>query len=104
MAKEPRPTREGELLAGKYRLERRLGAGGMGEVDGAQNELIGRAVAIKVLRREVAENDEVVTRFLREARAAKLVRHENVVDVLDVGTDATGAPFIVQDLLEGQDL
>ncbi len=97
-------TREGELLAGKYRLERRLGAGGMGEVYRARNELVGRDVAIKVLRREMCGHEEVVQRFLREARAANVVQHPNVVDVLDMGTDAHNVPFIVQELLHGQDL
>ena len=95
---------EGTLLAGKYLLETRLGAGGMGEVFRAQNTLIGRAVAIKVLRPEHAQNPDIVTRFLREARAANLVRHHNVVDVLDIGQDERGTPFIVQELLEGEDL
>lgn len=97
-------TREGELLAGKYRLERRLGGGGMGEVYRARNELIGRPVAIKVLHAQHAANSEVVSRFLREARAANIVRHPNVVDVLDIGQDDQGVPFIVQELLDGEDL
>ena len=94
----------GSLLAGKYMLEKRLGAGGMGEVYQAQNVLIGRQVAIKVLKAEHAQNTEIVTRFMREAKAANLVRHPNVVDVLDVGQDENGTPFIVQELLEGEDL
>ena len=104
MPRNPDPSREGVLLAGKYRLEKLLGAGGMGEVYRAQNEIIGRPVAIKVLRSEFTDNAEIVSRFLREARAANLVRHANVVDVLDFGSDESGAPFIVQELLEGGDL
>jgi serine/threonine-protein kinase len=76
----------------------------MGHVFRATNELVGRTVAIKVLRSEHATNASIVERFLREARAANLVRHPNVVDVLDVGSDADGAPFIVQELLLGEDL
>src|SRR4051812_19962828 len=99
------PSREGELLAHKYRLEKRLGAGGQGEVYRARNELIGREGAIKLLRGEWATDATTVTRFVREARAANMVRHQNVVDVLDIGTDAaSGAPFIVQELLTGQPL
>ena len=98
------PAGEGTLLAGKYLLEKRLGSGGMGEVYRAQNTLIGRDVAIKILRPEHAQNTEIVTRFLREARAANLVRHHNVVDVLDIGQDEHGTPFIVQELLLGEDL
>jgi tRNA A-37 threonylcarbamoyl transferase component Bud32 len=94
----------GDLLGGKYTLEARLGAGAMGEVWKATHRDLGRAVAIKILRREHTEDPHVVTRFLREARAANLVRHTNVVDVLDVGQDDAGTPFLVEELLEGQDL
>ena len=90
-------NRVGEVLASKYRLEELLGSGGMGHVYRAVNEHIGRAVAIKVLRAEHAQNSQVVERFLREARAANLVRHPNVVDVLDIGKEDGGAPFIVQE-------
>lgn len=96
--------RLGDMLASKYRLEQLLGSGGMGHVYRATNEDIGRAVAIKVLRTEHATNPQYVERFLREARAANLVRHPNVVDVLDIGRDADGSPFIVQELLNGRDL
>ncbi|MFO0557914.1 MAG: serine/threonine-protein kinase [Polyangiales bacterium] len=91
------------LLANKYRLQKRLGAGGMGEVYRAVNESIGRPVAIKILRPELLRNEDVVQRFLREAKAATLVRHANVVDVLDV-LDHDGIPFMVQELLSGEDL
>src|SRR5215472_14127243 len=94
----------GDLLAGKYTLEARLGAGAMGEVWRATQADVGRAVAIKILRGEHAADSGLVTRFLREARAANLVRHVNVVDVYDVGQDDAGTPFLVQELLEGQDL
>lgn len=97
-------SRVGELLASKYRLDKRLGVGGTGEVYRAENIAIGRSVAIKILREESMSNAQVVQRFLREAKAANRVRHPNVVDVLDVGEDAAGIPFIVQELLHGQDL
>ncbi len=97
-------NRAGQVLASKYRLEELLGSGGMGHVYRATNELVGRPVAIKLLRPEHAANEQVVERFLREARAANLVRHPNVVDVLDIGKDEGGSPFIVQELLKGQDL
>jgi eukaryotic-like serine/threonine-protein kinase len=100
----PRVSREGEVLSGKYRLEKMLGKGAVGLVYRAQNTLIGRTVAIKLLRPEHASDDELVARFLREARAANLVRHPNVVDVLDIGQDEDGVPFIVEEFLEGQDL
>jgi serine/threonine-protein kinase len=97
-------VREGSVLVGKYVLESRLGSGAMGEVWRACNTALGRDVAIKLLRVEHANNAEIVERFLREARTANLVRHPNVVDVLDVGLDDIGGPFLVQELLEGNDL
>jgi eukaryotic-like serine/threonine-protein kinase len=97
-------SRVGDVLASKYRLEELLGSGGMGHVYRAVNVEIERAVAIKVLRSEHATNGPIVERFLREARAANLVRHPNVVDVVDIGRDGDGSPFIVQELLKGEDL
>jgi len=94
---------EGVVLANRYRIDKRLGAGGMGEVYRATNVVIDRPVAIKVLRRELTRNEEIVQRFLREAKAAIIVRHPNVVDVLDV-LEHDGVPFIVQELLNGKDL
>jgi serine/threonine-protein kinase len=99
-----RGGREGETLKGKYRLEALLGSGGMGEVYRARNITIGRACAIKLLHGEHAASPHVVERFLREAKAANRVRHPHVVEVLDIDTDAAGVPFIVQELLEGDDL
>ncbi|MFO0562544.1 MAG: serine/threonine-protein kinase [Polyangiales bacterium] len=94
---------EGVVLANRYRIDKRLGAGGMGEVYRATNTVIDRPVAIKVLHRELTRNAEIVERFLREAKAAIIVRHPNVVDVLDV-LEHDGVPFIVQELLNGRDL
>ncbi|MBX3231515.1 MAG: serine/threonine protein kinase [Labilithrix sp.] len=96
--------RKGDFLAGKYLLEDCLGVGGMGEVYRATNVSLGRKVAIKVLAAEYANIDDDVNRFLREARAAAAVTHANVVDVFDVSRDDDGTPFIVQELLDGEDL
>jgi eukaryotic-like serine/threonine-protein kinase len=96
--------RKGDFLAGKYLLEDCLGIGGMGEVYRATNVSLGRQVAIKLLSPEFVHIEEDVLRFLREARAAAAVRHVNVVDVLDVARDDDGTPFIVQELLAGEDL
>jgi serine/threonine protein kinase len=104
-AVEPtQPSRQGETLCGKYRLDALLGQGGMGEVYRARNVLVGRDVAIKLLRREHAQNPIIVQRFMREATAANLVRHPNAVDIQDIDTDQHGTPFIVQELLTGEDL
>jgi eukaryotic-like serine/threonine-protein kinase len=97
-------SREGEVLVGKYKLMARLGAGGMGEVYRAENLLIGRTVAIKLLLPEHVRAKDLAERFLREARAAVIVHHPNVVDVLDIGEDPSAGPFIVQEFLEGEDL
>ncbi len=102
--REGQLLREGQMLIGKYALEKRLGVGSMGEVYRARNAAIDRVVAIKILRKEHARNDQVVTRFLREAKAANMVQHRNVAQVLDVGQDEEGVPFIVQEYLEGRDL
>jgi eukaryotic-like serine/threonine-protein kinase len=97
-------ARKGEFLASKYLLEDCLGVGGMGEVYRATNMSLGRPVAIKLLAPDFSKNEDDVLRFLREARAAAAIRHPNVVDVLDVARDDDGTPFIVQELLSGQDL
>ena len=99
-----RGERQGDFLAGKYLLEDCLGIGGMGEVYRATNMALGRKVAIKLLSPSFVKNEDDVIRFLREARAAATVRHANVVDVLDVSRDDDGTPFIVQELLSGEDL
>jgi len=76
----------------------------MGEVYRATNMSLGRNVAVKILNKEHTANEDDVLRFLREARAAAAVRHPNVVDVFDVARDDDGTPFIVQELLSGEDL
>jgi serine/threonine protein kinase len=97
------PSRAGELLGGRYRLGERLAVGGMGEVYRAVNETVSRPVAIKLLKRELADRPEAVRRFLREGRATNRVDHPNIVKVVDVDQDGDQL-FIVQDLLEGEDL
>jgi serine/threonine protein kinase len=97
-------ARKGDFLGGKYLLEDCLGIGGMGEVYRATNVSLGRKVAIKLLNKEHTSNEDDVMRFLREARAAAAIRHVNVVDVFDVSRDDDGTPFIVQELLSGEDL
>lgn len=91
------------VLAGKYRLDSLLGEGGMGQVYRATNLLLGREVAIKILRKEFAVNPSSREKFIAEARAANTVRHPHVVDVLDVVADDV-CPYIVQELLSGQTL
>jgi serine/threonine-protein kinase len=94
----------GDVLAGKYRVERLLGSGGMGIVLAATHLELEEKVALKLLLPHVTQTPDAVARFLREARAALKVRSEHVVRVLDVGRLESGAPYMVMEYLEGQDL
>ena len=96
-----------ELVAlgpgGRYRLVRRIATGGMGEVWQADDTVLGRRVALKVLVEELAVDDRATRRFVREARATARLTHTNVARVYDFGRDG-GAPFLVMELLEGETL
>jgi eukaryotic-like serine/threonine-protein kinase len=96
--------REGDVLAGKFRIERVLGVGGMGMVVSAMHIHLDERVAIKFLLPEALSNSEAVARFGREARAAVKIKSEHVARVIDVGALETGAPYMVMELLRGQDL
>jgi eukaryotic-like serine/threonine-protein kinase len=88
---------------GRYRLVRRIASGGMGEVWEADDTVLGRRVALKVLVEELAADDRATRRFVREARATARLTHPNVARVYDFGRDG-GAPFLVMELLEGETL
>ena len=94
----------GDVLAGKYRVERILGQGGMGTVVLATQLAIDEPVAVKLLHAALASDAELVLRFQREAKAARKIRSEHVVRILDVGTLENGAPYMVMEYLEGIDL
>ncbi|HEY6555878.1 MAG TPA: serine/threonine-protein kinase [Polyangiaceae bacterium] len=96
--------RQGDLIGGKYRVEGIIGEGGMGVVLYAIHLDLDRPVAIKLVRADLTERDEVVSRMLHEARAAANIRSEHVARVLDVGRLESGAPYIVMEYLEGCDL
>jgi len=96
--------REGEVLAGKYRVERVLGVGGMGAVVAAHHVQLETRVALKFLLPATLEHPEAVGRFAREARAAVKITSEHVARVFDVGTLESGAPYLVMEFLEGVDL
>jgi serine/threonine-protein kinase len=98
------PVAPGDLVAGKYRVDRVLGAGGMGVVVAATHEQLDQRVALKFLLAAVAVNADIVHRFLREARAAVKIQSEHVARVLDVGTLETGVPYMVMEFLDGEDL
>jgi eukaryotic-like serine/threonine-protein kinase len=93
----------GTLLAGKYRLEQRIGAGGMGEVWRATDEKLDRPVAVKVMQPGLLADPEFVQRFRVEARAMAKVRHPNVVAVYDFDDDAAGA-YLVMEYVAGESL
>src|SRR6516164_1970841 len=94
MGEQGAPVAPGEVVAGKYRVDRILGAGGMGVVVAATHLELDRAVAIKFLLPDAAQDPETVARFSREARAAAKIQGEHVVRVLDVGVLESGLPYL----------
>jgi hypothetical protein len=92
------------LLAERYRLDRRLAAGGMGAVYKATDTQLGRSIAVKIMRADIAGNIGAAERFRREARTAAAFSHPNVVTVHDFGVTAANRAFLVMELLDGVDL
>jgi serine/threonine-protein kinase len=97
------PVNPGDILAGKYRVERLLGMGNMGVVVEAIHIQLGHRVALKFLLAQ-RQNPALYERFLREARAVVSFKSQHVTRVSDVGTLDSGAPYMVMELLDGQDL
>ncbi len=93
----------GTVLSGRYRLESKLGSGGMSTVYLARDETLERWVAAKVLHREISDQPDQIERFRREARAVAQVSHPNVVAVIDAGEDG-GRPYIVFEYFDGETL
>ena len=89
---------------GNYLVDGKIGEGGMGIVYSARHELIGKRVAIKVLRPQHSTNEEHVERFFREAKATTRLNHPGTVDILDTGKLDDGRAYLVMALLEGEDL
>jgi eukaryotic-like serine/threonine-protein kinase len=104
MTAQTDPVSSGDLIGGKYRVERVLGRGGMGVVVAATHAHLGQRVAIKFLLKEAMESDGVAARFLREGRTMVQLTSEHVARVTDVGTHDNGAPYLVMEYLEGRDL
>ncbi len=94
----------GQTLDEKYRIERRLGEGGMGAVYRARHLSMDRPVALKVLHENLVEDEAARIRFRREARAAVRLQHQNAVAVTDFGETSGGYVYIVMELLEGPTL
>lgn len=93
----------GDVLVGKYRVERLIGQGGMGVVVEARHLALDERVAIKFLLPDLAQNPEASERFLREARAAVRIKSPHVAKVSDVGTLENGSPYMVMEFLVGED-
>jgi serine/threonine-protein kinase len=94
----------GEILAGKYRIEKALGMGGMGVVVAARHLQLGELVAIKFLSPNLTANVNAVNRFTREARASVRIKNEHVARIIDVGQLENGTPYMVMEYLEGSNL
>ena len=107
LCERPYCPHDGQLIApfsvGNYVVEETLGTGGMGLVFGGRHRLLGKPVAIKVLRDGFAGDVTQAERFFREARTAAALRHENIIDIYDFGRDQrTGALYLVMDRLWGR--
>ena len=101
MAEVTLPTK---TVAGKYRLTRLLGKGGMGSVWEGVHESLGTRVAVKFIDTDYASSDEIRQRFVNEAKAAARLRSKHVVQVYDQGVGDDGKPYIVMEFLEGEPL
>ncbi len=99
----PEPGAEVRLIGDRYRLGPVIGRGGMATIHRAFDTRSDRAVAVKLLRPEVSRDPDLAMRFRREALAATVLRHPNIVACLDTGTDGD-QPYLVMDLIEGEDL
>ncbi|MEO5731244.1 MAG: protein kinase, partial [Byssovorax sp.] len=96
--------RSGDIIDGKYRVERVLGQGGMGVVVAARHVRLGERVAIKFPLARLGLRTDLTSRLFREGRAAMRIRSEHVARVHDVSTLATGEPYLVMEYLDGRDL
>lgn len=97
-------ARVGMVVAGRYRLERFVSRGRHGDVYYARHTTVGRAVAVKALRRELTQDPTAVARFVQEARAVAALGHPNVVEMTDAGDLPDGTPFLVMEWLDGESL
>ncbi len=98
------PSLVGQILDGRYRITRKLGEGGMGEVYAADHVHIEKRFAIKLLRQEIVSNPEAVTRFRQEARSSSSIGHRNIIDIEDFGQLSDGRIYMCMELLNGSAL
>ena len=97
--------RPGVVVGDRYALDRLIGAGGMGIVYAGRHQLLGKGVAVKILRGDLVSDAAQVSRFLREAQLCSQLRHESIIDITDFGRDAaTGNLYLVMELLIGTSL
>ena len=101
---ETRELAPGQIVRGKYRIVRKLGAGGMGVVYLAEHLLLGGQLALKFLAVELSRNPQFIKRFRQEARAAYQLRHPNIVEVVDLDQDEDGSLFIAMEFVSGPSL
>lgn len=94
----------GKVLDGKYRLDSYLSRGGMGAVYRATHVMLGRAVAVKLIKADLVTSPEIVRRFQREARAVTHLNHPNIVEVYDLGQTEDGTLYIAMELVSGESL
>ncbi len=94
----------GRTVDGRYLIERVLGEGGMGLVYKAKHTVLGKPLAIKVLRPDVSKDEEIITRFRQEAQSATSIGNEHIIDISDFGTLPDGSTYFVMEFLEGSDL
>lgn len=94
----------GRVIAGKFKVEKLLGVGGMGRVYQARHLVLDKIIALKVLHPQYAEDETLVHRFQREARAASRIEHPNIIQIFDFGQDPDGTLYMAMELLRGRDL
>src|SRR5882724_8949518 len=94
----------GEVLASRYQIEARIGGGAMGTVYRARHARIGAPLAVKVLRRSLLDDVTMCRRFTREAELAGVLRHPNVVTMVDVGATESGLHYLVMEYAPGETL
>jgi len=100
----PTPGQTGQVLDGKYRLDALLAEGGMGAVYRATHVMLGKTIAIKLIRSAIVASPEIVRRFQREARAATALNHPNIVSVYDLGQTPDGTLYIAMEYIDGPSL
>lgn len=97
-------TLVGEVLADRYRIDHRLGAGGMGTVYAGFHLALEKRIAVKVIQPRYGSDPTIAQRFSQEARAASAIGHEHIIQILDFGQVQNGSPYLIMEFLDGEDL